>query len=319
MASPLACEASHPDNVRAAWERVLGNRGCAGADGVTLGAFAKDLQENLYAVCDALASGWFQPFPLLKLPVPKKAGGFRYLAVPTVFDRTVGAALAGVLGSCLDATFEDTSFAYRPRRSWQDALRRVRDLRDRGYAWVFDADIRGFFDHVDHDLLLEAVARAVPDAGALRLLERFVRVEIYDGSSVRPLARGIPQGSPLSPLLANLFLDPFDEALQAEGVPHVRYADDFVVFFRDQEGADRGRALVEEALRRLRLRLHPEKSRITSFRQGFRFLGAFCSADAVMVPLAGPRPPRDPVRRPPALTLEAYRRLRDPRPLFPED
>ena len=263
-----------PLRLRAGWRRVKAGGGMGGTDGVTVRMFELRLAAELDALATELRNRTYRPEPLLRFDVPKASGGVRTLSVPTVRDRVVQSAALIVLEPTIERELEAASFAYRPGRSYKDAIETLRRLRDEGFVWVVDADIESFFDRVDHDLLMGRLAELVPDPDVLHLVEAWITVEArYKG---RRLARteGLPQGAPISPLLANLFLDRFDEAIADEGHRLVRYADDFVILCRTRPRAEEALRLTEGLLGDLELRLHEGKTQITSFDAGFRFLGS---------------------------------------------
>jgi group II intron reverse transcriptase/maturase len=225
-------------NLRLAFERVRENQGCHGADGMTVGQFAADLEREIDRLQDRLLRRCYQPFPLLQLSVPKRIGGTRRLCVPTVRDRVVQTAVDLIVRPLFEAEFEDCSYAFRRGRSVRDAVEKVCELREQGYRWLVDADIDDCFDSIPHDRLLARVEQLGLDPYVRHLFERWIRVEIYDGHHVVMPGRGIPQGSVVSPLLANLFLDQLDESFALFEQMIVRYADDFLVLCRDESRAE---------------------------------------------------------------------------------
>lgn len=260
----------------AAWQKVEANGGMAGVDGVTIESYSAKLFGRLITLKKDLEQGRYVPMPLLEFPIPKDNGKIRYLAVPTVRDRVIQTAVARVLGPKLDAQFEDPSYGYRPGRSVQQAIARVADYRDQGYQWVVDADITTFFDNIDHDILMAKLAQAVPDDDSLWPLIRMWLAAVVQPAMAeqsRLLTKGVPQGSPLSPLLANLYLDGFDEAIIDASLRLVRFADDFLILCRQREDAEDALELTETVLQQLKLKLNPEKTQITHFEQGIQFLG----------------------------------------------
>jgi CRISPR-associated protein Cas1 len=270
----------------AAFARVQENAGCAGVDGVGVARFAARLDRELEALCEQLAAGRYRPLPLLQIEVEKRAGSgkTRLLLVPAVRDRVLQTAVARRLAPMLEEEFLDTSHGYRPGRGVDSAVARVQQWRDRGYPYAVEADITGYFDNVDHDLLLAEYAEREPTREFDGLLARWVRAAVWDGDRVRELAQGIPQGSPLSPLLANLFLSDFDAAMGATAARLVRYADDFVLLCRTREEAEETLELVGEWMATRRLTLKAEKTGIRNFFAGFTFLGVFFHGDAAFQP-----------------------------------
>jgi group II intron reverse transcriptase/maturase len=294
----------------AASERVRDNGGCRGADGMTVDHFDEYLEEEIDRLQDRLLRRVYHPFPLLRIAIPKPASGMRHLSIPTVRDRIVQTAVDLVTREIFEREFEDCSHAYRCGRSVRSAVHRVRELRDQGYRWVVDADIDAFFDNIPHERLLAHLRRLALDPYVITLFERWVRAEVYDGKRVRLLTQGIPQGSVVSPQLANLFLDELDESLALFGQALVRYADDFLVLCKSPEDAEQALELTDYLLAEIELRLNREKTRTTSFDQGFKFLGAIFLKDDVYLPIERPKPERVPPVLPPALDLQTYLELR---------
>lgn len=260
-------------NLFLGFDRVEENGGGPGVDGETVPDFSFDLDSRIQSLRKALIDGSYAPLPLRKTGVPKKSGKLRWLCIPAVRDRVVQTSAAFVLTPLLDPEFEDCSYAYRKNLSVLKAVRKVISLREQGYVWVVDADINSYFDEVDHRLLLAEVEKYVDDAKVVSLIEKWLNIDVvYQGSRSR-FAKGIPQGSPVSPLLANLYLDSFDEALMKEKFRHVRFSDDFVILCKDKPDAEDALELTEEVLGGLKLGLNMEKTRIVNFNQGFRYLG----------------------------------------------
>lgn len=260
-------------NLREAWKRVKGNRGCAGVDGVGLKRFEAELTERLEVLQRELADGTYRAQPLKTISIPKSSGGTRRLSVPTVRDRVTQQAVLRVIGPLLDREFEDSSYGYRPGRSVRQAIRRIERLRDAGYGHVLDADITDYFGSIDRRTLLHVFERHVKDEGVVALVRQWVTMADAAPYRQESQLRGVPQGGVISPLLANLYLDAFDERMEALGYKLVRYADDFVVLCRSRSEAEQARADVEAILADLRLTLNTEKTRVTSFAEGFAFLG----------------------------------------------
>ena len=262
---------AEPASLRAAWDRVRANGGAAGGDGVSGARFAERLDSRLAALREDLVSGRYRPGPLRAAALPKRGGGVRALRIPCVRDRIAQTACHMFLLERLDPEMSDLSFAYRPGRSVAKALARAR-LFARRRPWVVDADIEAFFDSVPHGPLIAELPKWVDDAGLRRLIAVWVRG--FGGS------RGLAQGAPISPLLANFFLEPLDRKLAAAGFPIVRYADDFLVFARGE--AEGGHALraVEAALRRRGLRLSATKSAVRRVGPDLVFLGEPLCAEA---------------------------------------
>lgn len=285
------------------------NSGCRGADGVSVGAFAARLETELDRLEASLLRRSYRPLPLLRFEVPKRSGGTRHLNVPAVRDRVLQTAVDLVTRPLFEAEFEEVSHAYRQGRSVRTAIHRVDELRRQGYVWVVDADIQGFFDNIPHDRLLSRLRRLPLDPYVLTLFELWVRAEVYDGARVFPLKAGLPQGSVVSPVLANLFLDELDENLALFGQRVVRYGDDFLVLCRGPEECEEALELTDYLVAQLELKLNLEKSRTTSFAQGFQFLGAVFLQETIYLPFERPRPEHSPPYLPPPLDLLSYLEL----------
>jgi CRISP-associated protein Cas1 len=269
-----------------AWERVCENEGCAGSDGITVSQFAQRAHRLLPRLIERVHDGSCRPFPLLKIVVEKHPGSAatRTLLVPTVADRVLQTAVARHLSRSFEEEFLECSYGYRPGRSVDRAIARIRKCRELGYVSVVDADIHSFFDRVDIDVLLERLAMRQPGEAIMDLLRQWVRGCVWDGSHLHPLTRGIPQGSPVSPLLANFFLEDFDRELKKSGRKLIRYADDFLILARTPEDASQALAQSEQLLAQAHLELNREKTRIVDFAHGFQFLGALFEGDTIWVP-----------------------------------
>jgi CRISPR-associated protein Cas1 len=205
--------------------------------------------------------------------VPKRSGGSRSLAIPTVADRVAQTAVARAIRPILEAEFEPSSYGYRRGRSARMAVERLQALRAEGYRFVVDADIDEFFDEVDHEILLRRLQQSVSSPEVVALTRAWLRTESRRGALVWRPRKGLPQGAPISPILANLYLDAFDEGLRGEGLQLVRFADDFVILARRRTGSWRALATAGRLLGGLKLRLDAGKTRLTSFEEGFTYLG----------------------------------------------
>jgi RNA-directed DNA polymerase len=253
-----------PANLDAAWRRVRENGGAAGIDRMTVASFPTFARAHWTKVRAKLRAGTYRPSPVRRTLIPKKSGGERPLGIPTVLDRVIQQALAQELGGVFEETFSAHSYAYRPGRNAHDALRAVRAAAAEGYTEAVDCDLKGFFDHVDHDLLMARVAAKVTDKRVLRLIGRYLRagVVLPDGRRERT-PRGVPQGGPLSPLLANIMLTPLDRELEKRGRRFARYADDFLILVKDRPEAEREMtAVVGFVERKLKLTVNAAKSRV---------------------------------------------------------
>jgi len=293
-------------SLSAAFQSVKANHGCAGVDGVTIEEFEEGIPGNLRLLEKEMASGAYFPLPLLKILVDKGKGDgeARALCIPSVRDRVVQTAVLQVIEPILEKEFENCSYAYRKGRSVKQAVYKIKEYYDQGYRWVVDADIDAFFDNVDHALLLEKLRRHVHDPLCLRLMEQWLSVEVWDGVSLKVLERGIPQGSPVSPLMANLFLDELDEEMLRHGYKYVRYSDDFIILARTRGRARDALKLSKEVLKRMLLRLDEEE--IVSFDEGFRYLGVYFCRSLIMTPFDRPKRKKKVLYYPPPFDIGTY-------------
>jgi CRISPR-associated protein Cas1 len=263
------------------WQRVRDNAGSAGGDGITIDSFAAQAGERIAALSSALREGSYRPGPLRLALIDKASGGKRKLTIPCVRDRIAQSAAAQILTPLLDAEMEEGSFGYRPGRSVGDAVKRVEMLRRQGFVWTIDADIDDFFDTIPIDALLARFSQSVLSSP----LTDLVAIWLEQGATQ---GRGIAQGSPLSPLLANLYLDTLDETFSRGGLRIVRYADDFLVLAKDRPSAEAGFIRVEKLLAEHGLRLDPQKTRMAAYDDSLRFLGhVFVRGWAIADPQGG--------------------------------
>jgi CRISPR-associated protein Cas1 len=299
MKSPLDTFLS-TENFEAAWRKVASNKGCAGVDGETIHQFGQQRDRKLQQLRQRVADGTYRPLPLRQIFIPKKDHSWRELRVPAVRDRIVQQALLNVLHPLMEPQFEPCSFAYRPGRSHRMAVEQVTAWHRRGYDWLLDADIVQYFDHVEHDRLLAEVAERLPTFGAtvldsgrshlspsfqalvLHLTAQWIAAGVLTREGLVFPQEGIPQGAVVSPLLANIYLDDFDEALQETPLKLVRYGDDFVILGRRQTQIVAIQNQVADWLAAMGLRLHLGKTQITHFERGFRFLGHAFVGDLVV-------------------------------------
>ena len=215
-----------PDNLMRAWKQVKSNKGAPGVDEVTIAQFPAYVQERWQGIGAAILDGTYVPSPVLRVEIPKSDGGMRPLGIPTVMDRVIQQAIAQVLMPMFDPGFSESSFGFRPGRSAHDAVYKVQDYIKQGYRIAVDMDLAKFFDTVNHDVLMNRVSRKVKDKRVLRLIGRYLRAGVVNKGCLEYTRKGVPQGGPLSPLLANILLDELDKELEARGHRFARYADD---------------------------------------------------------------------------------------------
>lgn len=261
------------DNFQQGWLKVSAKGGSAGIDDETIADFRANLTVNLTQLRDSVANQTYQFLPCKQVFIPKKKGEFRELKIPTIRDRIIQQALLTVLVPLFEPYFSSVSFAYRPNLSYINAVEKVAQWRDIGYHFVLDADVVKFFDNINHQRLLTEVKKLVNEPLILNLIQRWISVGILTEKGIIRANKGIPQGAVISPLLANIYLNEFDHILAHSDLKLVRYADDFVVLANSQERIISAYYQVEQILADFQLELHQQKSQITNFDYGFRFLG----------------------------------------------
>jgi RNA-directed DNA polymerase len=266
-------------NRRRAWKRVKANKGAPGIDGMTLEEFPAYARAHWPEIRQSRLDGTYQPSPLRRKSIPKPGGkGERLLGIPTVVDRGIGQAILPVLSPIFDPDFSESSFGFRPKRSAHGALKQVRGFIREGYRIAVDLDVEKFFDRVQHDVLISRVARKVSDKVLLGLIGRYLRAGGMVEGIVQPTDWGTPQGSPLSPLLANIVLDDLDKELGRRGHRFARYADDGVILVRSERAGVRVKARVARyRTQKLKLRVNEQKSQVGPTNDctflGFTFRG----------------------------------------------
>ena len=264
-------------NLIQAWNEVDENKGVGGVDQVSLKTWSRNYEERLANLAQAVLTNTYQPRKLRLRKIPKKIPGeFRTLQIPTIDDRILQRAFLQIIQPRFEKRFLDCSFGYRYKRSLKDAVEQILVTRENGHRWVLDADIDEFFNCVDHEILLKFLHQDLKDHSLMPLIKRWVAV----GSESPQKKIGIPLGSPISPLLANMFLHRLDQVIvQDHGWRMTRYADDFVVFSDNKSEIYEIHQVVESTLAGLKLRFEPQKTRITSFDEGFDFLGVHFEGD----------------------------------------
>jgi RNA-directed DNA polymerase len=255
--------------------KVLGKKGAAGVDRQTVNQFAEHEREELHRLHQELGNGQYRPAPVRRTWIPKPGGSEkRPLGIPTVRDRVVQTALVHVIEPILDATFHERSFGFRHGRGCHDALKCVEELLEAGYVYVVDADLKSYFDTIPKDRLMALVGQKISDRRVLGLVQQFLDQGIMEELRTWTPEAGVPQGSVLSPVLANTYLNALDYRMAERGFQMVRYADDFVILCRTAEEAAAALAEVQQWVEGNGLTLHPDKTHIVDAREkSFSFLG----------------------------------------------
>lgn len=245
-----------------AWEKVKDNAGACGVDGITIAYFEKESQRRLLAVKEQIQRGRYQPKSVKRVWIPKAGSAEkRPLGIPTVTDRVVQAAVRMVIEPIFESQFAEHSYGFRPGRGCKDALGRVEELLRAGYTHVVDVDIKGYFDTISHERLMKGVRERIADGRVLEMIEGFLKQGVVEGENWQEAKEGTPQGGVISPLLANIYLDPLDKKISESGYEMVRYADDMVILCRSREEADAALEELKGWMAEAKLTLHPEKTR----------------------------------------------------------
>jgi RNA-directed DNA polymerase len=262
-------------NLLAAFQRVATKDGAPGVDHVTVTEVERQLPEAIWELSDRLKARTYQPQAIRRVHIPKPGTTeTRPLGIPTVRDRIVQAAVVNVIEPIFERDFAEQSYGFRPGRGCKEALRRVDQLVKQGYVYVVDADLKGYFDTIPQDRLMDRLKEKVSDGSLLSLIDSFLQANVLDGTDRWTPEAGAPQGAVLSPLLSNIYLDPLDHLLANAGYEMVRYADDFVILCRTAVAASEALAIVQRWVGENGLVLHPTKTKIADVRtDGFDFLG----------------------------------------------
>jgi group II intron reverse transcriptase/maturase len=254
---------------------VCSNGGAPGIDGVTVSHWKAHEEQNLGILRRQLIEDRCPALPVRRVEIPKpgKKGETRPLGIPCVSERVCQQAVSQQLSPVFEDLFFEDSHGFRPGHSTHTASRRIEELRKAGYVHAVDLDIKNFFGTVDHDIMMRLVKRVVKDRRVLGLIRGWLKAGVMLEGEIRYETSGTPQGGTISPLLSNIYLTPFDLELQKAGVRHVRYADDVVLLCKTREESEATLQLAREILSRLKLSLSEEKTKVTSFQEGFDFLG----------------------------------------------
>ena len=246
-----------------AWKKVRANKGKPGVDNISIERFAKWVRPKWKDIQRQLLEGSYKPTPVLRVEIPKESGGMRKLGIPCVLDRVIMQSIAKQLGDLFNPTFSESSYGYRPERSVQQAARQAQEYYRQGYIHQIDIDLEKFFDTVNHDVLMVQVARKVKDKDLLKLIGRFLRAGVMVNGRLQPTRIGVPQGSPVSPILSNILLDVLDKELERRGHKFIRYADDLAIFVKSKRAGERVLESTSRFLeRKLKVKVNQSKSKV---------------------------------------------------------
>jgi RNA-directed DNA polymerase len=263
-------------NLKAAWGRVKANQGGGGVDKMSIADFDKNADARLEKLSEALRTNTYKPLPVRRTYIPKLGSPEkRPLGIPTIIDRIVQTAVRNVIEPIFEHEFDPCSYGFRPKLGCQNALEEIERLLAAGYVHVVDVDVRKYFDTIPHQGLMNEVAKRIADGRVLGLIEAYLHQGVLEEMKLWMPEKGTPQGAVISPLLANVYLHPVDQAMREAGFTLVRYADDMVVLCRTREEAETALVKLGELLETRGLQLHPDKTRIAHLmeRPGFQFLG----------------------------------------------
>jgi group II intron reverse transcriptase/maturase len=266
------------DNLNRAYKRVKANKGAPGVDGMTIEKALPWLKEHNQELTDRIRKGHYTPSPVRRVKIPKPDGGIRKLGIPTVVDRIIQQAITQQLMPIFEPLFLDGSYGYRPGRSAKDAIRKIKEYAEDGYTRAVVLDLSKYFDTLNHELLINILRRNVKDERVIQMIKRYLKSGVMENGVVTETEEGSPQGGNISPLLANVYLNEFDQEFSKRGVPCIRYADDIVLLAKSKRASER---LLESSTKyleeTLKLKVNREKSRTVSVYaiRNFKYLG-FC-------------------------------------------
>lgn len=261
-------------NLKSASSKVIRNKGGGGVDGMSVSKWEEKEENNLNHLRRQLIEDTYRSKPVKRVFIDKPGSQKkRPLGIPSIKDRVCQQAVLNVLGPVFEEYFHEDSHSFRPGRSTKTAARRVEELFKQGYRVVVDLDIKGFFDHVDHEILMRLVRQVIKDRRVLGLIRGWLSAGVMEEGKLKFQTSGTPQGGVISPLLSNIYLTPFDNALADEGYNFVRYADDVVILCQNKEEAEKALCFARDTLSKLKLDLSEKKTKVTSVKEGFDFLG----------------------------------------------
>ena len=272
-------------NLYNSYKSVRANKGAPGIDGVTVKAYGINLEEEIDKLHHELKTGTYEPQPVLRVEIPKPDGSKRPLGIPTIRDRIVQQAVLNILQPIFDPEFHPSSYGYRPNRSCQQAVAKAeRFINKFGLRHVVDMDLSKCFDRLDHEQILKSVNRKISDGSLIKLIKKFLTAGVMKDGAYEETDIGSPQGGVISPLLANIYLDYFDQKMKAKGIRIVRYADDILIFAESHREAKKYLQLATTILEgELKLVVNKEKTHITTVERGVAYLGFVIWPKAVSI------------------------------------
>lgn len=264
------------NNLNRAYKQVKRNHGAPGIDGMTVEQALPWLQEHRAELLQSIREGKYNPSPVRRKEIPKPDGGVRKLGIPTVVDRIIQQAIAQQLQPIYEPLFSDVSYGYRPKRSGQQAVRQVKKYAEQGYTYAVEVDLSKYFDTLNHELLMELLRKQIHDKRVTGLIKKYLKAGVMEDGVITRTREGSPQGGPLSPMLANIYLNEFDQEMARRGVKVVRYADDIIVVTKSKRAAEHMLESCQKFLEgKLKLTMNLQKSKVVSMfsRRNFKFLG----------------------------------------------
>ncbi len=264
------------ENLNRAYKRVRANHGAPGIDGMTVEDALPWLREHREELLESIRLGKYKPQPVRRKEIPKPDGGVRKLGIPTVVDRIIQQAITQQLVPIYEPLFSDLSYGYRPKRSAQQAIQKVKEYAEQGYTQAVLVDLSKYFDTLNYELLMNLLRKNVTDTRVIELIKRYLKAGVMENGLRVKTTEGSPQGGPLSPLLANIYLNEYDQEMAKRGVPVIRYADDIVVLAKSPRAAQRLLETTQRYLEgKLKLRMNVDKSKVVSVYsiRNFKFLG----------------------------------------------
>lgn len=261
------------DFMMISWKAVKRNRGAAGIDKISTNMYEAHVHIYLERLMKLLKTRDYVPKPLKRVHIPKGDGKLRPLGIPTVDCRIAQEVVRRLVNPIFEKRFHESSYGFRPGRNCHQAVLKAKEYLADGYEYIVDADIKGFFDNIPHELIMTEVANEIADGNILQLIERFLKSGVMEEGQLRPTTKGTPQGGVISPLLANIVLNKLDWTLEKHSFKFVRYADDFIILCKSEHQAHEALNLAKQVLGGMGLELSAEKTKVCHKSEGFNFLG----------------------------------------------